>query len=622
MSLYQGLRNRPFITFSIILLLKGALAWFVIFDDGPSIMTMLTEIPFIWLIFCLIEWFATKRKFLYYMAVNLLVTAIYFSALMYYKYYGIVVTYHALSQADKVTKVGESTYSLLDPYYLLVFIDILLFAVVMFRPKTIRKLKEVGMLKVNKRLIATFFVASLLISIFNVLPNHASMNENKKAEEMGILNYELYTLFADSSQKREFVDMKDITQASINELKGIQEPQVSQYWDAAAGKNVIIIQLESIQNFFIGLNIDGQEITPNLNKLAKEDFYFNNFYTSAGAGTTSDAEYVVNTSLYVPQHQPATAVNVDKALPSLPKLLEGKGYSTATFHTNSVEFWNRKELYSAIGFQKYYDKEFYGDAAEDHIAFGADDEVLYAKTIGKLEEMDAADQPFYAQVISMSSHHPYEMPENKQQIKLPERFDDTLVGRYIIAQNYTDYAVGKFIDDLKAKGIWDDSIVMFYGDHQGLPLYSLSDKEKGLMEDIMGREYGYTDMFNIPYILHVPGVSYPAVMTQTGGQIDILPTVANLLGISLDNQIHFGEDLLNQDTNILPMRHFLPTGSFINDKNLYVPGIAYDDGTDYNLLDNSETEIHNGSSTTETQYENALKLLNLSDNYVDQLPDK
>ncbi|MFX3634311.1 MAG: LTA synthase family protein [Candidatus Pristimantibacillus sp.] len=610
------LRHRPIIVFTIILILKSSLAWFVIFEDGPSLATWLTEIPILGIVFCFIEWFASKRKILYYMIVNLLATVIYFAVLMYYKYYGIIATYHALGQADKVTKVGESTYSLLDPYYLLIFIDIIVFGLFMFRPKTINKLKMMGMKKIDKRVILAGFVLSIALCLFNIVPNHASMNENKKAEGMGILSYEIYTIFSDTTQKKEFVDTSEITQESINQLKGIEAPEVATYWDADKGKNVIIIQLESFQNFLLGLNIEGQEVTPNLNKLVKENLYFNNFYTMVGQGTTSDAEFVVNTSLYVPQHEPAIKHYVDKALPSLPKLLAANGYTTATFHTNSADFWNRRELYKSIGFEHYYDQSFFGD--DDHIAFGASDEVLYAKTADELERLDQEPKPFYAQVISMSSHHPYKMPESKYHMTLPAKFDDTLVGNYILAQNYTDYAVGQFIEDLKKRGIWDNSVVLFYGDHQGLPLYSLSTDEKDLMEGLLGREYGYTDMFNIPLIMSAPGVSYPAVIDKTGGQVDILPTVTNLVGVSLQDQIHFGEDLLNQNKNVLPMRHFLPTGSFINDTNMFLPGIGYEDGTNYQLSDNN---INNNGSTEE-QYNRALKLLNLSDNYVEQLPDK
>jgi len=615
MRLWNAVKSKPILWFSLILLIKGALAWFVIFDDGPSLMTLFTEIPFILIVFCLIEWFATKRKLLYYMVVNLSITLLYFAVLMYYKYYGIIVTYHALEQADKVTKVGESTYSLLDPYYLLIFIDIVIFAFYMFRPKYIARFRSIGMRSVNRTALLATFIVSAALCIFNIWPNHASMNENKKAEGMGILNYEVYTIFADSTEHEEVVDMKEINQPSIDALKGVKQLQAPAEWAAAKGKNLIVVQMESFQNFLIGLTIDGQEITPNINKLAAGDFYFNNFYTNVGQGTTSDAEFVVNTSLYVPHHQAATSSDyMDKSLPSLPRLMSANGYNTATFHTNSVEFWNRSALYKAIGFDKYYDQQFFGN--DDHIAFGASDEVLFSKAVPELAKMDAEDKPFYAMVISMSAHHPYKMPDDKHRIQLPKEYEGTLVGNYILAQNYADYAMGQFLEGLKSSGLWDDSVVVFYGDHQGLPLYSLGSKEKDLMKEIFGREYGYTDMFNIPFIVHAPGVTYPKTLEQTGGQIDIMPTVANLLGVSMKDQIHFGEDLLNQSTNLLPMRHFLPTGSFVNDTSMFLPGVDFEDGTNYDLKDNSNS----ADGSTEAQYNAALRLLNMSDSYAKQLP--
>ncbi|MFD0674925.1 LTA synthase family protein [Cohnella sp. GCM10027633] len=619
LTLWYKLMNVRFLLFTMILALKGALAWYVVFDDGPSWETFVTEIPFFWIVFCLIEWFATRRKLLYYMIVNLLLTVLFFAVLMYYKYYGIIATYHALKQADKVTKVGNSTYSLMDPYYLLIFFDIFVLAAFLIwvsykNKKSVRKPFRVKPLR--KPVISMVFAVSVALCIFNIWPNKASMNENKKAEEMGILNYEVYTIFADSTDEEDLVEMEDITQTEIDRLKGITQPVVRQYEGAAQGKNLIIIQMESFQNFLIGLKINGKELTPNMNKLAADDVHFNHFYTSVGQGTTSDAEFTVNTSLYVPKHEPATDNYVKKALPSLPKLLGNIGYDSATFHTNQVDFWNRKELYSAIGFGHYYDQSYFGD--EDHVAFGASDEVLYSKTFDKLQEMDASDKPFYAQIISMSSHHPYEIPADKVMFDLPEAYDDTLVGHYLEAQNYADNALGQFIDKLKSSGMWEDSVVMLYGDHQGLPLYSLDKHEKSLMDEILGHEYGYTDMFNIPLVVHVPGVTQPEVRSNTGGQVDILPTVANLMGISLNDQIHFGEDLFNQNYNMLPMRHFLPTGSVFTDRKLFLPGVGYEDGENYPLpnIEGSTADV------TEDEYKNTLELLHLSDSYVPQLPDK
>jgi len=381
-------------------------------------------------------------------------------------------------------------------------------------------------------------------------------------------------------------------------------------------KNVIMIQMESFQNFLVNLSVEGQEITPNFNKLVNEHFYFNKFYQQVGQGNTSDAEYVVNTSLYIPPRGAATQMYADRELPSLPKLLKEHQYDSATFHTNVVEFWNRGELYESLGFNNYYDTKYFGE--EDTVFFGASDDVLYRKTLDKLVEMDAAENPFYAHIISMTAHHPYTLPQDKQYITLPERFQKTLVGDYLVAQHYADQALGTFIDEMKEKGLWDNSLIVLYGDHLGLPIYSLNSNEMGLMEEIYGREYTYTDMINIPLVIINEGVTEPKVFEQTAGQVDITPTIANLLGISMENQLHFGQDIFNQYENLLPQRYYLPTGSFLTSEELFLSGSGYSDGKHYSL---SGPSTESGTAT-EDEFQRALELLQLSDSYVNSLPFK
>jgi len=604
---------KPFIFFTLIFILKSFLAWGVIFGDILSWKSLITEIPFVWAIFCLIERFSSKRKLGYYMTVNLLVTAIFFAAIMYFKYYGVIVTYHALEQVNQVTAVRNSVFSLMDPYYLLIFLDIIVLGIYFFRNKNGRNLKKQINRSSRRGLVSIIFVISLALCLFNVLPNKASMNEIKKAQEMGILNYEAYTIFA--QDKEEPILAKDITQDAIDQLKGTTSVLNPQLQGTAKGKNLIIIQLESFQNFLLGLKIDGKEVTPNLNRLMEDSLYFPNFYQMVGQGNTSDAEFVVNTSFYIPPRGAATMTYVDKALPSLPRLLQENGYQTATFHTNDVEFWNRGELYSSLGWQHYYDHQFFGD--EDAFFFGASDEVLYRKTAEKMKEMSAAGQPFYAQVISMSAHHPFTIPEEKYRMTLPERYEGTFVGDYIRAQNYADEAFGQFVGELKANGVWDHSLIMIYGDHMGLPIYSLDHDDKELMTEIYGFEYSYANMTNIPLIIYGGGNAEPQRLEQVGGEVDIMPTAASLLGVSMDNYLHFGQDLLNQTYNILPERYYLPSGSFIGTSGLLIPGNSFEDNTQHPLAAGGKQP-----AATEDEYNRALKLLHLSDSYVTQLPDK
>jgi len=606
---------KSMVFFSLLMLIKGFVARFVIFGAPFSWATLYTEIPFVLIVYCLIEWFATKRKLAAYLLANLLLTGVFFSVIMYYKYYGVIVTYRALHQVNQVTAVSNSKFSLLDPYFLFIFSDVLILAYLLFNRKRAAGWKRALARRVSRKTVAAVFAVSVALTLFNIFPNRASMNEMVKAGQMGILNYEAYTLL--DRPKEEKIAPADITQAAIDAAKGANHPASPLYEGAAKGKNLIVIQLESFQNFLIGLTIDGQEVTPVLNRLARSAFYFPHFYQQVGQGNTSDAEFVVNTSFYVPPEEPAVQSYAGKRLPSLPRLLGANGYDTATFHTNTVEFWNRGELYSALGFDRYYDQSFFGE--DDKVFFGSSDEVLYAKTAAELERMNDSGRPFYAQVISMSAHHPFTIPEEKWHMTLPERYEGTLVGDYIRAQNYADYALGLFIDDLKRRGVWDDSLIVIYGDHVGLPASSLSGKEKDLMEEIFGHDYGYKEMINIPLIIAGEGVTSPARFEQAGGQADILPTVANLLGVSLADQIHFGQDLLNNPNhNLIPERYYLPTGSFLNNEELFVPGSGFEDGEHY-PLSGEETDR---PLSTKDEFDRALRLLNLSDSYVSQLPDK
>nr|WP_235775275.1 LTA synthase family protein [Paenibacillus sinensis] len=609
--------TKPFIFFTIMLILKGCLAWWVIFDNALPWKSLLTEIPFAWALFCIIERFASKRKLGYYMTINLLVTAIFFTAIMYFKYYGVIVTYHAAEQVNQVTAVRNSVFSLMDPYYLLIFVDVVVLGYYFLLTRNGRNFKKeqinTGRHGGGKRGFSLLFAASLALCLFNVLPNKASMNEIKKAEEMGILNYEAYTIFA--PEKLDLVKASDITQEAIDKAKGTTEPASPQYQGAAKGKNLIILQMESLQNFLIGLKVDGKEITPNLNAVMKDSLYFRNFYQMVGQGNTSDAEFVVNTSFYIPPRGAATQMYVDKVLPSLPRLMEENGYQTATFHVNDVEFWNRGELYSSLGWQNYYDHKYFGD--EDAFFFGASDEVLYKKTTAKLKEMSESGKPFYAQVISMSSHHPFTIPEKYYKMKLPERYEGTFVGDYVRDQNYADYAFGQFVQELKDAGLWDNSVIMIYGDHMGLPIYSLDSDDKELMTEIYGHDYGYANMTNIPLIIHGVTGAQPQTLDQVGGEIDILPTAANLLGVSTDNHLHFGQDILNQTYNLLPERYYLPSGSFISSSGLLIPGNSFEDNTQYSIASGGKQP-----AATEDEYNRALRLLQLSDSYVSQLPEK
>lgn len=607
----------PFVVFTVLLALKIILSGFVIFGVSAEIVPLVVAIPSVWVFFSLIERFAVKRKIMYYMLVNIFLTSIYFAVIMYYKYFGVIVTYRALQQVGQVTQVKGSVMHLMHAYFLLIYVDLVIFLILYtFWPA----IRNWGRTQVrNKTAMTAVLVLSLAVSLGTVWAGRGIVNELKMAQHMGIINYQFYTLGRDlvgTTPKTVAVTPKDV--AALKWAGKQAEPASARDQGLLKGRNVIVIQLEAFQDFLIGKKVDGVELTPNMNKLAAENVYFTNFFQQAGQGNTSDAEYLLNTSLYVPPNGAASQTYNKKDLPSLPKLFKSQGYRALTFHTNDVQFWNRDELYAALGFDQYYDKAFFKD--EDFLFFGASDPVLYRKTAEELARLQSEGTPFYANIISMSSHHPFDMPPDRRLIELPERFADTFVGDYLEGQHYADYALGQFIEELKANGLWENSLIVLYGDHMGLPIYSLTAHEKDLLGEMLGREYQYPDMMNIPLIMAAPGKLPAATYNHVGGQVDLLPTIANLMGLPLGDQVVFGQDILNHTQNLLPQRYYLPSGSYITDRTIFVSGKGFKDGIRYLLPDGEKAEIN--QATTEDEYKRALALLRLSDGFVEGLPER
>ena len=111
-------------------------------------------------------------------------------------------------------------------------------------------------------------------------------------------------------------------------------------------------------------------------------------------------------------------------------------------------------------------------------------------------------------------------------IQLRPEQEDTLFGNYLNAVHYTDAAIGTFLSQLKQEGLYDNSIIVFYGDHFGLKATDEENQEQ--MSAFLGHTYDYDEMFNIPLIVHIPGSGVSETISTAGGQIDFMPTIVDL----------------------------------------------------------------------------------------------
>ena len=335
----------------------------------------------------------------------------------------------------------------------------------------------------------------------------------------------------------------------------------SEYYGLAENKNVFIIQVEAMQNFVIGAEYEGQVITPNLNAMISEDtVYFDNYYYQIGGGNTADAEFAVNNSLFAPQSEAAYVKYADNDYHGLPFLLKDNGYSGAhVFHGYTESFWNRKYAYVNQGFDDFTALEELEQT--DMFPMGLSDREMFRQS---LEIIKTYEEPFYAFYITVSSHYPYAIPIKDREIVLKEEDEGTLFGCYIQSINYVDRAIGEFVEGLKECGLYENSIIMIYGDHYALTNTNADNTTR--VSEMLGRKYTIYDVFNVPLIINIPSSSLAETKHIAGGHMDALPTLLCLLGIHNDKTVMFGQNLLEAERGFVCEQTHLAIGSFISDE--------------------------------------------------------
>ncbi len=395
----------------------------------------------------------------------------------------------------------------------------------------------------------------------------------------------------------------------------------SPYYGIAEGRNVFVIQVEALQDFFIGESYKGDEITPVINSLLEKDtLYFENYYYQIGAGNTSDAEFTVNNSLYARDDASSYTEYYDNDYYGLPWLLKDAGYSTATaFHGYISDFWNRETAYEKQGFDDFISLEDFRarddfDPAEmwSMDGTGLSDRGMFTQTANIVSSFK---EPFYSFIITLSSHSPFGIPLAERQVDAENTSPDTFE-LYLQSVNYFDRTLGEFFDELKLNGLYDNSIFVIYGDH-----FAISDNDEKMrahVAEMTGHEYDVFDRYSVPLIVHIPGLGEAKTLDVVGGHVDVLPTVLCLLGIENNKSVMFGHNLLatGYEGIAFELTH-LEKGSFFTKDILYkytkggISSVVYNrDGT---LGDPQNTEYLKLAEQAKQAVEDSRRLLDSND---------
>lgn len=337
----------------------------------------------------------------------------------------------------------------------------------------------------------------------------------------------------------------------------------------AKNKNLIVIQVESLQNMVIGAEYNGKEITPNLNNLINEKgtIYFDNFYQQIGSGNTSDAEFSINNSLIGSIESFTYQLYEDNYFKGLPWILKDEGYQTVVLHGYDKSFWNREKMYPVEGFDRYINDDFFISDNIEGIGggniVGISDSAFFQQASKYLEELNSQNAPFYSFLITLSSHNPFRLPESLKGLELKHEDKDNIFGNYMNSVHYADKCLGEFLESLKANGLYDNSLIAIYGDHFGLT--KSDDKICAKVTEYLGYDYDYDMMLNVPLFIHVPESNINKTISTSGGQLDFMPTIAYLLGIEELDTIYLGQNLLTADSGFVAGQTHLLKGSFIKD---------------------------------------------------------
>lgn len=305
-------------------------------------------------------------------------------------------------------------------------------------------------------------------------------------------------------------------------------------------KNLIVIQVESLENFVINNSYENQEITPNLNKILKNSFYFSNYFEQVNNGTSADADLMTNTSVF-PVRRGGTFFRFPgNTYNTLPMLLNNKDYYSMALHSDHGYYWNVDKALVNFGFNEFKDMDSF-DKTETFF-MGLTDESFFKQTSTLLEK---TKKPFYAYTVTSTSHEPFKMPEKFKGLTLSSEFDKTYMGGYFQSVNYADKQIGAFIADLDKKGLLDNTVIAIYGDHNGVHKYFGDEVAK-----IKPQESWWNNDHRIPLIIYSKDL-LGEEMKVNGGQIDILPTLAYAFGIDERKyeNTSLGRNLLNTKRN-------------------------------------------------------------------------
>ncbi len=284
--------------------------------------------------------------------------------------------------------------------------------------------------------------------------------------------------------------------------------------------NILFIIGESFSESVLNIEIEGQEVMPNLRRFAAEGVSFpnaiaNSFRTDRG----------VTSTLYGFPAQPRTSImkypNKSRKLPSLAAELANVGYATEFIYGGDLNFTDMASMLYSTGWQNLKWQNNIKTKVKTNSKWGFDDRFMSDFVIQSVVDAAAAGSPFITGWLTLSSHEPFDVPYDK--------FKDEVLN----SMAFADDAVGRVVDSLRNTPVWDNLLVIIVADH------AYSSYPKGI-------KYNSLQRHRIPLIWCGGAVKEPMVVDKYVAQMDIVATLLSQMGINHD-KFEFSRDMMNSN---------------------------------------------------------------------------
>ena len=612
--------NKLFLTYLLFSICGCIILRNVTIDKSFSLVSFASEVGMILLVGSFGYFINPKNQYKYYQTWLIIFTIMQIVNSVYYTFYASFASLGELATLKQAETVTDSIFvelRLVDFIYVLFPI---LFYYIHSGIKKTSYYNYIAKVENGKKMFLSTLLCSLVFLIFSFINATSSdfsrlskqWNRVYIVERFGIVLYQSNDIFQTIKPKISslfgYEEANKLYIDYFNNEENLKYNNDNKYTGILEGYNIVYVHLESMQDFLMDLEFNDEEVTPNLNKLAKEGMFFSNFYPQISIGTSSDAEYIMLTGLLPASNGTVFVSYPDNKFVSMATLLKDLGYHTFSMHGNYASMWNRSKIHPNLGYEELiFRDQFVFDEETETIGLGINDKLFFQQGLEKLAIMENTYDNYFGTIITLSNHSPFKYNEAfDYDLSVTYQDSDTLeevktcylceksIGDYIVSSHYADEALGEFINAIKNSENFNNTLFVFYGDHDAKfshkdlnYLYNY-DYKTGELKDEKDPAYISYDNYDhnlnkkTPLILWTKNNKLKSKIkgeiNNVMGMYDVLPTLLNMLDIDYDYVL--GHDIFNIKENNYVV---FPNGNYLTNK------VYYNSSAEkYKLLNNTK----------------------------------